>query len=402
LERQAAAQAQQRATALSSYRGPLAAVLYLLATSPQASAADFAEWLATQSQSRPGTDILKRQGEWLAQQSEQPQEKRRGAAREPEEDPPAVAGSLAPAQLFAAIERLRRPEGSGLRAFIEQSSRAQRGLGRPEELAVATANAQAELAEYERALNADMQRLFLAPLLADLRRQAVTRTASGLTSVGATSISVLSGYEARVIGSAMSYFDVTPEPNVDVEKLAAAASGGPHSLLALTQALGTRDKVWAAMTEGADLKFTPIVLPGGGSAEVTVDVVISHGDPGPGGPVPSEAPVPLSRVARHSASTKIRLEPLDMFALSSFGLTTTHPRTDFVVPIIGRMPFLGQMFRFPRSPDRVIHESLLLVYSTILPTASDLAELLVVDPEGLGAAGAPPASPGDAPTPPTP
>ncbi len=373
LERQAAAQAHQRATALSSYRGPLAAILYLLATSDRAGAGDFTAWLHEQGESGIARDILQRQTDWLS----------RGTTERL--DAGAVIGQLTPRRLFVALERLRRPEGSGLQAFVEQSSRAQRGQGKPAELAVATANAEAELAEYERALTADVQELFLNPLLADLRGTVVTRTASGLTSVGATSITVLSGYQANVTGAAMSYFDVTPEPNIDAEKLAEAVSGGAAPWKLLLESLATRDKVWAAMTEGAELTFTPIVLPGGGSAEVTVDVTVSHGDPGGGGaPVyPSGAPVPLSRVAKHSASTKVRLEPLDMFTLSSFGLATTHPRTDFVVPLLGRIPFLGQMFRFPRRPDHVIHESLLLVYSTILPTAPDLAELLVVDPEGL-------------------
>jgi hypothetical protein len=389
LQREAAAQARRRATMLSSYRGPLAAVLYLLCTSEHANAADFAAWVQAQGQSGPGRDIVQRQSEWLA----------RGAKTKLEESD--VARALAPTRLFAAIERLHRPEGSGLEAFIEQFSRAERDEGRPEELAIATANAEAELAEYERALSADVQALFLDPLLADLRGKVIVRTTSGLTSVGATSLTVLSGYQAHVIGSAMSYFDVTAEPNVDAEKLAGIAAGGTAPWGALLESLATRDKVWAAMTEGADLRFTPIVLPGGGSAEVTVDVTVAHGDPGgDGAPVfPSGAPVPLSRVAKHAASTKVRLEPLDMFMLSSFGLTTTHPRTDFVFPVLGRIPFLGQMFRFPRRPDHVIHESLLLVYSTILPTAPDLAELLVADPEGLLGVGAAPL-PIDAPAPP--
>ncbi|MBU0606725.1 MAG: type II and III secretion system protein [Armatimonadetes bacterium] len=372
-QRQAAAMAHQRATALASYRGPLGAILYLLSTSERASAGDFIAWLRSEAKSGTARDIVQRQAEWLS----------RGSKERLDDD--AVIAELTPRRLFSVVERLQGPAGSGLQAFVEQSSRAQRDQGRPEELAVATANAEAELAEYERALTADVQELFLNPLLADLRGTVVTRTASGLTSVGATSITVLSGYQANVTGAAMSYFDVTPEPNIDAEKLAEAVSGGAAPWKLLLESLATRDKVWAAMTEGAELTFTPIVLPGGGSAEVTVDVTVSHGDPGGGGaPVyPSGAPVPLSRVAKHSASTKVRLEPLDMFTLSSFGLATTHPRTDFVVPLLGRIPFLGQMFRFPRRPDHVIHESLLLVYSTILPTAPDLAELLVVDPEGL-------------------
>ena len=99
-------------------------------------------------------------------------------------------------------------------------------------------------------------------------------------------------------------------------------------------------------------------------------------DPGTGRGTTGAAP--LSRVAKHRARTNVYIHALDLFSLSSLTLVTTHPRPKGVIPILGQLPFLGKVFRYPRSPSTVYHESILMVYSTILPTGADLAATLDV------------------------
>lgn len=365
-----------------------------------------------------------------------------------------------------------------------------------EQLRLRAADAQTVLQTAERALAEDVSRLFLRPLESELRRLANKGGQAGLGSTSRTSISVLSGSEANVVGSAISYFEVSRSPELTPEalyrseefsralsglmpprsqrdpvrqvvrvELAAdkvsgeelaqwperlqtilpglqawtegagrkaimmvgtsaeissavnilrasgavkdigsvpsgvqaavegapgagtplqvAAAGGPEDfaeaanlpagrLLALAMELGRKQEVWAALTEGAQLTFTPSILPGGSAAEVAIEFTVSHDDAA----TSEGSAVPLSRVAQHTARTSVYVQALDLFALSSFSLQTTHPRPDRSVPILGQLPIIGQIFRFPRSPATVHHESVLMVYSTILPTGGDLAELL--------------------------
>jgi len=354
------------------------------------------------------------------------------------------------------------------------------------------ADAQVVLQDAEHALADDMEALFLRPLEQNLRGIVGSGGQTGLGSTSRTSVSVLSGTEAKVVGSAVSYFEVSASPELDAETLGrsetfqrtlegilppsserdplrrvvrielalgsdiadwperitgilpgvrawpvqaagktcmmvvgtdkevrsaqnilrssgmvvgvqpAGPTGGkplgvdsqiaPASfgdggedlasalpagrLLGLAMALGKSTEVWSALTDGAEMTFTPHILPGGSAAEVAIDVNVTHKDSGEG---EEGAAVPLSRVAEHSATTSVYVQALDLFALSSFSLRTSHPRPDRSIPVLGRLPFLGEMFRFPRKPATVHHESVLMVYSTILPTGTDLAETLDVD-----------------------
>ncbi len=364
----------------------------------------------------------------------------------------------------------------------------------PEHLRMRAADAQVVLQNAERALGEDVQRLFLRPLQNELQALAGAGGQSGLGSASTTSIAVLSGTEAEVIGSAVSYFDISQSKQLDSgalqrsEEFSDALSGflprrarrsaprvvvrvtldpasvsgddldtwttrlqqvlpgvqcwplqgaggaglmlvgtnrevasaasilqtggiisnvqlagamdeatpvvavgpgpemisdaadlaglGADRLFALALDLGQEEEIWTALTEGAKLTFTPHVLPGGSAAELAVNFEVTHNDPGSGNVAPINAP--LSRVAKHSARTSVYVQALDLFSLSSLTLGTTHPRPDRVVPILGQIPFLGKMFRFSRKPATVYHESVLMVYSTILPTGADLAATLDV------------------------
>lgn len=367
----------------------------------------------------------------------------------------------------------------------------------PEHIRMRAADAKTVLENAERALAGDVRRLFLAPLQNDLRKLASAGGESGLGSTGSTSIAVLSGTEAEVIGSAVSYFNISRPKQLDTQALqrseefsqalegflparrgkspsrvvirvtldghagvdaeewitrleaalsgidcwavenasppeimiigtrqqvtsavdilrtggvvtsiqsaGAAAESAPvlaentaelaastavesltglptDRLLALAMDLGQEEEVWTALTEGARLAFTPYILPGGSAAELAIDFEVTHNDVGSETSAPMNAP--LSRVARHSARTSVYVQALDLFSLSSLTLSTSHPRPDTTIPILGQIPILGKMFRFPRSPARVYHESVLMVYSTILPTGVDLAATLDVKPEG--------------------
>lgn len=359
----------------------------------------------------------------------------------------------------------------------------------PDRLRKGAADVDVVLQTAEHALAQDIENLFLRPLLKEMQSLVSAGGEGGLSSSSTTSISVLSGTEAQVVGSTRSYFEVTQPARMNVAALEAAAGLVPklqtvlpaptkgdgrravarvrlkrsedlpiwsqnlaaalgetfkvwvqesdcslmlvgkveevNSALTLLRAAGVAaettstvqagevvplaraprgaesmlgggigglpldrllalglalspKRIWSSMTDGADITFTPYVLPGGAAAELKIKFTVTHNDPETDGDDGSSNPPPprITRVAKHEANTSVYVHSLDLFALSSLTLRTTHPRPDTVVPLLGQIPLLGRMFHFPKSPSTVHHESILMVYSTILPTGRDVGELL--------------------------
>ncbi len=186
-----------------------------------------------------------------------------------------------------------------------------------------------------------------------------------LAAMGATG-----GQEPMQIGTASAG---TSQP---MSALTSGGSGGipTDRLLGLALALGQEERTWAALKDGVELVFTPNVLPGGSAAELQVKCTISHDQDDDAG---GGAGDPISRVARHEANTRVYIDSLDLFGLSSLDMVTTRSRPDVSVPLLGQLPLLGAMFRFPRGPKTVHHQSLLVVQASVLVTGDALGELLV-------------------------
>lgn len=292
------------------------------------------------------------------------------------EPPDGAAEALLPARLLEtfreeAYAEVAQATLSGFLLDWQANATEWRSLP-PDQLSRRAADARTVLQAAERALAEDIHGLFLDPLVAELRGLAGQGGRDGLAEASKTSISVLSGTQAEVVGSAVSYFDVEVQPE---PKPVTVIAGG--ELAGTLEATLEEDRdVWSVLTSGAELSVTPHVLPGGGAAELAITLTVNHEDhevaSGRGAP----EVVPLSRVAQHKAGTKVYVNSLDVFGLSSLSLQTTHPRPDLSVPLLSRLPLLGEMFRFPRRPDRVHHASMLLIVSTILPTGMDLGTTL--------------------------
>lgn len=409
----------------------------------------------------------------------------------------AAARQLIPGHLIATLDdpRYLPVVRASIIGFLGDYDAFRNGTVSADRMRMRSADAESVLQRGERALAGDMERLFLQPLQAKLQHMS-GEGSGGLGSTSKTSISVLSGNEATVSGSAVSYFNVSMPPQLDASSLASAqefsdalrgyvprrskgsgrviiyvdleqAGGtGPAAdviaervqaavpdvqcwpgsdtekeslvlvgdeakakwaarlvakfrpgssvntssvddelldsslyisdeddevtteatstfgsigglpadrLLALAMQFSQQPAIWKALNEGTALTFTPNILPGGSSAELCVNVNVYHND---GGGDEEGTTAPMNRVANHEANTRVYVGAMDLFALSSFSLQTTHPQSDRVIPVLGQLPILGKLFQYKRGPQTVHHESVLMVYSTILPTAADLAATL--------------------------
>jgi hypothetical protein len=316
----------------------------------------------------------------------------------------------------------------------------------PDQTTTTNADAQAIVQDAMNSFADDLRELFLDPLVEDLREIASTGDRYGLGSVSTTSLSVISESQATVVGAASTYFQAMPEPTppndlgsslggspsggggsasagfapsaasstgaaastATPSATAAASTGagtaspgssgssglfsaagalGPAQLAAIGLEAANHPMVWASMDEGAALTFLPRVLRGGSGAELSIDFKVAHPAPASStGSVP-----PMSRVATNEDETTVYLQPLDLFSLSSFTMATTIGSRMEPMPLLGYLPLVGELFRYPSATGHVQHVSLLVVYSTVLPTANDWGSQLGVTPVwGIGPPGAPP------------
>jgi hypothetical protein len=107
-------------------------------------------------------------------------------------------------------------------------------------------DAQAILQRAEWGLSRDVHALFLEPLEEELRGIVSRRNVGGLGSVSTTSLAVISEQQAHVVGSAMSYYDVTQPPRLTQEAVEKARNLGQ----VLHKTFEPQEKSWLR----ADLK----------------------------------------------------------------------------------------------------------------------------------------------------
>ena len=84
---------------------------------------------------------------------------------------------------------------------------------------------------------------------------------------------------------------------------------------------------------------------------------------------------PSSRVAKHNVSTRVRVESIKLFEVSSFSALIERPRTNIpLLPIpFVEVPIVGDLLSLPIPGAKVYHRSTAIVSAVIVPTAADLA-----------------------------
>ena len=129
---------------------------------------------------------------------------------------------------------------------------------------------------------------------------------------------------------------------------------------------------------GRDLSFyvTPYTLPGASSAELQVQLTAAEDAPPnlfqAGNATGSIDP--LSRVAEHNVTTRVRVESIKLFELSSFSALIQRPRSKFpLIPPLIELPFIGSIASLPLPGAKEYHRSTAIVSAVIVPTAADLA-----------------------------
>jgi len=244
---------------------------------------------------------------------------------------------------------------------------------------------------------ADMDELFLDPLLDHIQELGVGgRRTDGIALVGRTHIVVTSGLEAGLAPKMASFVESgRPKPfGTELLNLAFPASksgettkkdvltGASKILAGLSEAqalalaavlTADTEPAFTSVAPGIAINVRPTVLPDAGAARLTVDARFGVTST----PLNTDRPdiwrqAPPAGIASHEVRTDTAVSAFDLFDISSFSVTASHPRSPFYIPILGRLPVIGQAFQIPRHDQETLFESLILVNTVIVPRSIEL------------------------------
>lgn len=239
----------------------------------------------------------------------------------------------------------------------------------------------------------DMSDLFLDPLLKRQQNVPGKGKGDGVSLIGRSRIVVTSGLTSGLTPQMSSSVQISrpkpfgkelldrafPDKKEGSPELTGAdriLAGLPTSeALLLAAALSEPEPHFAQVAPGITVKVRPTVLPDGAAARLTIDasfgVTTTPLDPEAGADTLDEPPAPT--ISSHRVETDAAVEVFDLFDISSFSMTTSHPRSPFTIPILGRLPILGRAFQWPLKPKVVHHNSVILVNTVVLPRAVNLS-----------------------------
>lgn len=289
------------------------------------------------------------------------------------------------------------------------------------------------------AINRDIEAYFIRPTLFKIRQIVGRSRGVEYAEVGRSLIAGINGQNAKVVSGTISSFD-EPTPlrlgnwlnnakgylgeNGSVPKVlsnlkgpnagtlgALAPSMGTsniplvssllstlptQSAAALLAALSEEEVRWQSLSSGIQLDLTPTLMRDQTQAEVKVNLTIA--DPSTlDSDKDSKDPTqynniqfrgsdstqmrPLSRISKSIINTKVYVNTMDLFALSSFNNQTTITGRRWYVPLIGTIwegafgdiPVVGGWFSFKRAPQNMQHQSIILTNTLIVPSAMGMA-----------------------------
>ncbi len=291
---------------------------------------------------------------------------------------------------------------------------------------------------------ADMQELFLQPLLSRIQKRQIR--GGGVALGGTTRISVAHRADAFLRPEVVAFVDATlprpfgtdlldathPKvsvtPTTEVTEVTAPdgsvtkttkttpssanrAPGGDalgqlsglqqllaplpqaQALLLGSAILSDVQPRFTSVAPGVEVKVVPSVLPDEQSARLQLNFRFGVETSVLGEERPDLKPArPADAVKSHQVVTDTTVTAFDLFDVSSFSLATSHPQAPHYIPILGRLPLIGPVFQLPRGNKRTHHESVILANAVIQPRSLYMTRFYQGGPIGPGAT---PAKPSD-------
>jgi len=223
------------------------------------------------------------------------------------------------------------------------------------------------------------------------------RTISGqATSVSTTSQSFLNGSTAPELANVLSSIAgaapaaASPAPTTASTGTttttttttggsapASAASAAPPSTLgAISNILANYQTTYVQIGRQLSFSATPRSLATASSAEIAVTL---NADESAGGPVYTGANATdpafnTSRVANHDTTTRVRVDSIKLFEVSSFSAIVERSRSRFpLLPPFVEIPYIGTFAGIPLGAAKEFHSSTAIISAYVVPTAADIA-----------------------------
>jgi hypothetical protein len=224
------------------------------------------------------------------------------------------------------------------------------------------------------------------------------RTISGqATSVSTTSQSFLNGSTAPELANVLSSIagaapaaaspalapastGTTTTTTTTTTGGAAAASGGggapPSTLGAISNILANYQTTYVQIGRQLSFSATPRSLATASSAEIAVTL---NADESAGGPLytganASDPAFNTSRVANHDTTTRVRVDSIKLFEVSSFSAIVERSRSRFpLLPPFVEIPYIGTFAGIPLGAAKEFHSSTAIISAYVVPTAADIA-----------------------------
>jgi hypothetical protein len=164
-----------------------------------------------------------------------------------------------------------------------------------------------------------------------------------------------------------------PSPLIGVGNLfkGATSAGAIATALSAITPVATHSMIGRQLT----LDVIPHTLPGASSAELDVRLWAQEDSAPTLYPESGASSTDFqSRVARHNVATRVRVESVKLFDVSTFTAMVQRPRAKLpIVPPFIEIPLLGSILSVPLPAAKVYHSSSAIVSALIVPTAMDLA-----------------------------
>jgi hypothetical protein len=133
-----------------------------------------------------------------------------------------------------------------------------------------------------------------------------------------------------------------------------AQIGRSMQLYAIPRSLSTASSAEIAITLNADESAAPTYLDTGGGT--------------------GNASINTSRVANHDTATRVRVESVKLFEVSSFSAIVQRSKSRFpLLPPFVEIPYVGTLLGIPLSAAKEFHSSTAVLSAVVVPTAADIA-----------------------------
>jgi hypothetical protein len=204
------------------------------------------------------------------------------------------------------------------------------------------------------------------------------RTISGqLTNVNTTSQSFLDASTAPQLSTLLSSLGANPNAAGTGSQLSAVPAANPLiSTQALATALANYQTTVAQIGRDLNISALPRSLAAASSAEiaVTLNAADSAGSPIYTGPGQNDPSVNTSRVARHETTTRVRVDSVKLFEISSLTGIVERSRSRFpLLPPFVEIPYIGTIVGIPLPAAKEYHASTAILSAYVVPTATDIA-----------------------------